>query len=303
MPSSITFEQSVDLCTLLASKNPSNKYFLPFCSLLSYKISFNNIKNFAFSETSTGLILFGVNFIEIVAINVVPIIYRCITFRLQKFDVKLILGTSIVLFTVISALTHKPHNIFLVGIQIFTCRVVSESCNRLFADRKSKAINLFAQCIAHYWIGRQFFFYQGNSNSLASIDLNAGYIGLRSFDFVSVGILLTINTFSGPILSILLLAYNVYQCQSDTKKQFYKTYQGDRREANSHPETSELNYILQVIPILFAFPFAMYTICVLAFRNHIFVWTVFSPKLLYEFYQLCLMVGLWFLLFLIPHIK
>lgn len=246
-----------------------------------------------FSSTSTCLFLFGMNLIEIVAINVVPVIYRCISSRLQKFDVKLILGTSIVLFALLSTLTHKPHNIFLVGIQILTCRMVNETCERLFSG-KSKSAKIFAQCATHYWIGKEFFFYQGNSNSLASIDLNAGYIGLQSYDIVAVGILLTINTFSGPILSILLLAYNIYQCQGDTRKQAPKTYR---------TPTSELNDALQIIPILFGFPFAVYTICSLAFRNHIFVWTVFSPKLLYEFYHLCLMVALWFSLYCTPRVQ
>lgn len=212
------------------------------------------------------------------------------------------LGTTIILFALISALTHKPHNIFLVGVQIVTCRMVNESCNRLFSG-KSKSANAFAQCATHYWIGKQFFFYQGNSNSLASIDINAGYIGLQSFDFVTVAILLTINTFSGPILSILLLAYNIYQCQSDATKQSHKTYRNERRETAIDRETCELNDVLPIIPILFAFPFVVYAICALAFRNHIFVWTVFSPKLLYEFYHLCLMVTLWLLLYFIPQVK
>lgn len=237
------------------------------------------------------------NIIEIIAINLVPVIYRYISFRLQRFDVKLILGTSIVLFVLMSALTHKPHNIFLVGLQLFTCRMINESCYRSFSD-KSKSINVFVQCVAHYWVGRQFFFYQGNSNSLATIDLNAGYIGLQSFNIVSVGILLTINTFSGPILSILLLAYNNYQCQNDAMQE---TYRFERQDAAAHDK--ELNKLLQIIPILFGFPFAVYTICALAFRSHIFVWTVFSPKLLYEFYHLCLMVCLWFLLYFVPRVK
>lgn len=226
---------------------------------------------------------------EIVTINLVPVIYRCVRSRLQKFDVKLMLGTAIILFALISALTHKPHNILLVGLQICTCRMASDSCRRLFSDQ-SKSAHIFAQCVAHYWIGKEFFFYQGNSNSLASIDLNAGYIGLQSFDFVSVGILLTINTFSGPILSILLFAYDIYSCRSDAPKQRPMPYRLERGDAAINANGCELKKALQISPILCGFPFAVYTVCALAFRNHIFVWTVFSPKLLYEFYHLCLMV-------------
>lgn len=208
------------------------------------------------------------------------------------------LDTSIVLFALMSALTHKPHNIFLVGIQILTCRMVSGSCDRIFAGRHD-SIGMLVQCVAHYWIGKQFFFYQGNSNSLATIDLNAGYIGLQSFDFASVGILLTINTFSGPILSMLLLAYNVYQCRSDAPN----IYRSARCTSAIEPVSSELHHVLQVIPVLCGFPFVVYTVCALAFRSHIFVWSVFSPKLLYEFYHLCLMTLLWILLYSVPDVK
>lgn len=57
---------------------------------------------------------------------------------------------------------------------------------------------------------QQFFFvFQGNSNSLATIDLNAGYVGLQHFSFVTVGLFLTLNTFNGQILSFIMLVINL----------------------------------------------------------------------------------------------
>jgi len=46
-------------------------------------------------------------------------------------------------------------------------------------------------------------FAQGNSNSIASIDVNAGYIGLSSYNEVLVGLLIFCNTFSLPTLVVL----------------------------------------------------------------------------------------------------
>lgn len=51
---------------------------------------------------------------------------------------------------------------------------------------------------------------QGNSNNLSTIDLNAGYIGLDHFNFLIVGLFVTINTYNGVILSFLVLIYNLY---------------------------------------------------------------------------------------------
>jgi ethanolaminephosphotransferase len=46
---------------------------------------------------------------------------------------------------------------------------------------------------------------QGNSNSLASIDIASGYVGQIGYNPVVVGILLVTNTYSAPVLSYLLL--------------------------------------------------------------------------------------------------
>lgn len=141
---------------------------------------------------------------------------------------------------------------------------------------------MIIQCVLHFWLGKQFFFYQGNSNSLASIDLNAGYIGISNFNFVIVGTLLTINTFSGPILSFITFVYGTF-CENN--------------------ENNNDNRILSIIILLIAFPFTLYTIFILLLRQHIFIWSVFSPKLLYEFYHLCLMFVMWNLVRFMPNVE
>lgn len=208
--------------------------------------------------------------------------------QLKKFDIKICLGTTIVLFSLISALTHKPHNIFLTSLLLYTSFVANQTCKHLFKNT-SPVTKTFILCAIHYWIGKEFFFYQGNSNSLASVDLNAGYIGLKKFNIFAVGILLTINTFSGPILSILSLAYNLYDCQEYQQS-------GNPRNANQQ-NNGNLNNMLYILGILIVLPFTFYSFCVIAFRHHIFVWTVFSPKLMYEFYQLGILTVLWFVSF------
>ena len=44
---------------------------------------------------------------------------------------------------------------------------------------------------------------QGNSNSIASVDVSAGYIGLEDYQPVLIGLLMALHTYSGPILWIL----------------------------------------------------------------------------------------------------
>ena len=54
--------------------------------------------------------------------------------------------------------------------------------------------------LSAYYIGWFTYFAQGNSNSLATIDIAAGYIGLdQNYSPILVGILTSLATFSGPL--------------------------------------------------------------------------------------------------------
>lgn len=230
-----------------------------------------------FSSTGTALTLFWLNIIEIAAINYVPILFNALQLKMSRFDVKIIYGTLVVLSTLVIALTHKPHNIFLISLLLFSCNKI-----QLSVDENGNSMGALVQCVLHLWIGKQFFFYQGNSNSLASIDLNAGYIGLSTFNFATVGFFLTANTFSGPILSFVTFIHNTYDCNEVQLSQ---------------------KIILPLIVLLITFPFIVYLFIILALRQHIFIWSVFSPKLLYEFYSLVLMYILWYFVQFMPNIN
>lgn len=210
-----------------------------------------------------------------------PVLYNAIRSNLHRFDIKIIFGTLVVLLALVVALTHKPHNIFLIPLLLFSCNRVKHTSLLLNEKNPKSILNSSAQCVLYFWIGKQFFFYQGNSNSLASIDLNAGYIGLSNFNFMAVGFFLTINTFSGPILSFITFIHNTYDCNEQSLQQ------------------TDAKKSLPLFILLVAFPFALYVFIILFLRQHIFIWSVFSPKLLYDFYYLCLMYLIWMIVRLI----
>ena len=81
--------------------------------------------------------------------------------------------------------------------------------------------------------------------------MGAAYVGISSFNPLIVGSLLAINTYSGPILWTILAFAN-----------------------EEKPSYS---------PFLFfrGLEIALYLVVVTSLRHHLFVWTVFSPKLLY----------------------
>lgn len=189
-----------------------------------------------YCRSHSSITIFWLNILEIVCINCVPIFYKYLKRTHSRTDMQSALGVNVTIFCLVSALLHKPHNIFLNFLIILTCDMLNTSCNQLFGGRN----NLLVKVVGHYWIGKMFFFYQvgtrdsarikisminvgwsfalqGNSNSLASIDLNAGYVGLQNFNFVTVGIYLTLNTFNGLILTYLILLYNIYDVQSNDR--------------------------------------------------------------------------------------
>lgn len=213
-----------------------------------------------------------------------PVLFKMLRGNVHRGDYKICLGAVITMFTLTSSLTQKPHNIFLNALLLITCAKLSATIHTLF-KQQSHQIILVINCIAHFWVGKCFWFYQGNSNSLASIDLNAGYVGLSQFHFVPVTILLTINTYSGPLLAFLVLLYH----EVDTSDDGIGHAQPSHTRKNEHKYITNIPGILWTLSALIAFPFSVYCFIVIAFRNHLFVWSVFSPKLLYEVYHLVLM--------------
>lgn len=99
------------------------------------------------------------------------------------------------------------------------------------------------------------FFYTGNSNSLSTLSLTPAYVGLLDYYPIIVGFQLILYTFAGPI---------VFIC--------------GRNSATSRPTTSWLN--LQFSYRISALATSL--ICLYIFQNHLFVWSVYSPKVVYD---------------------
>ena len=58
--------------------------------------------------------------------------------------------------------------------------------------------------LSAYYIGWFTYFAQGNSNSLATVDIGAGYIGLgQNYWPVFVALLTSLATFSGPLFWLM----------------------------------------------------------------------------------------------------
>lgn len=128
------------------------------------------------------------------------------------------------------------------------------------------------------------FFAAGGTNSIASIDLASAYNGISSFNAPAVGILIFVGNWAGPIWWTLYGACDVLEHAT-----------GDMTRPISGAESHGLKYDFQQLSAVgrrFAAHAAQLTLfsassstgviaACTALRVHLFVWTVFSPKLLY----------------------
>ncbi|XP_043281141.1 GPI ethanolamine phosphate transferase 2 [Venturia canescens] len=157
----------------------------------------------------------------------------------------------------ISSILHRPHNVILLPMQILVSRVMHDIVR---ANKSGEDIILYV----YLWMGNVFYFYQGNSNSLATIDVAAGFVGMETYQPLMAGIFLSINTYSAPVLAYLILIYR------STVSEKSKCYM--RKILSINRRCALWRFL----------PLAIYSIIVTIQRFHLFVWTVFSPKVLYE---------------------
>ena len=111
------------------------------------------------------------------------------------------------------------------------------------------------QPLVHLLLAKVTFFQLGGSNSLATIDVGAGYTGLTDFNPVLVTLLMAVHTYSGSLIALL-------------------------SAATTTPT------LVQALPATLGLELTMFCLVATLLRHHLFVWTVFSPKLLYLGMQL-----------------
>ncbi|KAH0541215.1 hypothetical protein KQX54_021289 [Cotesia glomerata] len=160
---------------------------------------------------------------------------------------------------IISAILHRPYNIILLPIQLISQIIISNFLIN-YTD------NLKVLTFTSYCIGNVFYFYQGNSNSLATIDVAASCIGLETYRIYIAALFICINTFSSPVLAYLILVFKITLGDTSNTIEFFQ----------------KLHFINRQYAIFKLFSFITYTIIISIERHHLFVWSVFAPKLLYE---------------------
>ena len=110
-------------------------------------------------------------------------------------------------------------------------------------------------------LGRAAFFSLGNSNGLATVDLAGAYAGVQAFALPTVGAALFVATLWGPLCAHSVLL----DCLAGVPPRSGAALAAVAR---------------QTLTRLWAL--TVYAVAMLAMRHHLFVWTVFAPRMLYD---------------------
>ncbi|KAM1091589.1 hypothetical protein FF1_019057 [Malus domestica] len=132
----------------------------------------------------------------------------------------------------------------------------------------------WVEIAALYFLGMAGHFALGNSNSLATIDVAGAFMGISNHSTVLSGILMFVITYASPMLFILSMV--MYVSVKDTSC----------LPSLVNADSTQLLKLMLGFPCLVplglnSILLTAYTIVLLIMRNHLFVWSVFSPKYIY----------------------
>ncbi|CAK7898204.1 GPI ethanolamine phosphate transferase 2 [[Candida] anglica] len=158
-------------------------------------------------------------------------------------------------------------------IRFSIARILKQNETRLRAniDQLLIIVTTFTLCLQNIS-----FFSMGNTNSLATVDLSNAYNGIASYDVFLVGLLTFISSFAGPIFwSFTAIGWLLE----------HRTLSFDPNHLELIRVRSIRNQVLKVKSFI---SLTFYSVSALVLcgscinlRFHLFIWTVFCPKLLF----------------------
>ncbi|WOK96220.1 GPI ethanolamine phosphate transferase 2 isoform X1 [Canna indica] len=195
-------------------------------------------------------------------------------------DCTYLIGTTCIIFwCLLQLLLQQPVNAMPM---LMIC--LQEIASIIYFSSHRLSHRQWVEVAAIYFLGVAGHFGLGNSNSLATVDVAGAFIGISNHSTVLSGILMFIITYAAPMLSFLSLL--MYITVKDTNGIF--------------PDDPGWNNALHLmigfpclLPLVFnSIVLVAFTIILMLMRNHLFVWSVFSPKYLYVCAStLCVYIG------------
>ncbi|XP_014442634.1 GPI ethanolamine phosphate transferase 2 isoform X3 [Tupaia chinensis] len=94
----------------------------------------------------------------------------------------------------LAALLFRPHNLPVLAFSLLIQTIMTKF---IWKPLKHDAAEI---TVMHYWFGQAFFYFQGNSNNIATVDISAGFVGLDTYVEIPAMFLTAFGTYAGPVL-------------------------------------------------------------------------------------------------------
>uniref|UniRef100_A0A1A9ZNE3 GPI ethanolamine phosphate transferase 2 C-terminal domain-containing protein n=1 Tax=Glossina pallidipes TaxID=7398 RepID=A0A1A9ZNE3_GLOPL len=204
------------------------------------------------------------------------------------FNLLALLKTNLTCCLLVSALLHDPHNVILLPALIFMLETSYQLCDNLYLKDKrlyNRSYILILKTVLTIFIANTFYFFQGNSNKLSTININPGYIGLKSYNALLVGSLITLNMYCAQINAYLYLVWHMFNTQVQTLPIRQEKEQITNMQLFESTE-EDLYLVLNLYTTTTVVPVAVYWWLLIAFRYHLFIYSVYAPKAIYECFQI-----------------
>ncbi|KAH3745485.1 GPI ethanolamine phosphate transferase 2 [Pelomyxa schiedti] len=184
---------------------------------------------------------------------------------------------------------NRPHNMLLI---ILICMQAISFMHFSTADPSVTSVlptTVLSRLCVLYSFGKCAFFALGNSNSISFIDLSGAYTGLQGYHPALVGLLAALILYTGPLMYLLASIVLLSRLASLVTRVSVTLAQGVLWHCyliTAHQATS-----------LF-----LMSLIVIVFRNHLFIWSVFAPKYIYEVFHTAFQVFVFGVLSFTPRI-
>jgi ethanolaminephosphotransferase len=184
----------------------------------------------------------------------------------------------LVSFIQVAMFLHRPERILSLA-EMFVV-VVAMRYVLLYDEHGTRDVYL-PNVLIYVCLGQCCFFSLGNSHTMGTADFAGAYTGATTFGKHNTGFLACIMVFTGP-----LVAYFGALASMAGSLSFFT-----RDEDEDESESSGAAWM--VLKILLAYRFSMMTVSSIVtygFQHHLFVWSVFAPKFVYEVGQTSMLV-------------
>eukprot|EP00727_Mastigamoeba_balamuthi_P001161 m51a1_g11041 putative gpi ethanolamine phosphate transferase 2 isoform x6 (973) ;mRNA; f:444364-447804 len=163
---------------------------------------------------------------------------------------------------------HRRHNMMLVVLTALQAHLFGDLATEL-ENGNVVLESVLSRVAAMIWLSKTSFFNFGNSNSISTIDFSGAYAGLADFNIFVVGINTTLITYTGPIM---FLGFTVAMIARLNHMQYPRSADGFEQGALG----AALALLCSVcLPLLCS------AASLALQHSHLFVWSVYSPKVVY----------------------